>query len=113
VAPDQALIYSTLALLLSLVLPARRMAAMGSGLAMVASYLISFMTGSIEGLEASAQFLPYGYFQGGDALNGLKWTWFLGLPAVKTLLAWRRFRRRDIRVTGKGTWRRPSILAGA
>ena len=109
----QALIYSMLALLLSMVLPARRMAAMVSGLVMVASYLISSMTGLIEDLELIAQFLPYDYFQGSEALNGLNWTWFLGLLAVSALLvllAWWRFRRRDIRVAGEGSWRRPALL---
>ena len=112
----QALIYSMLALLLSMVLPARRMAAMVAGLVMVASYLISSMTGLIEDLELIAQFLPYDYFQGSEALNGLNWTWFLGLLAVSALLAllaWWRFQRRDIRVAGEGSWRRPALLTRA
>lgn len=112
----QALFYSTLALLLSLILPARRMAAMVTGLVMVASYLISSLTGLIEALEPIAKFLPYAYFQGSDALNGLNWTWFLGLLAVSALLvllAWWRFRRRDIRVAGEGSWRRPALLTRA
>lgn len=109
----QALIYSMLALLLSLILPARRLAAMVAGLVMVASYLVSSLTSLIEDLEVIAQFLPYAYFQGSEALNGFNWGWFLGLlaaSAVLTLLAWWRFQRRDIRVAGEGSWPKPGFL---
>ncbi|HNS51573.1 MAG TPA: ABC transporter permease subunit [Anaerolineae bacterium] len=108
----QTLIYGALALLLSMLLPARRLAAMGTGIVLVASYFLSSMAGMNESLSAVARFLPYDYFQGGDALNGLQWAPFLGLlgaSAVLALLAWRRFERRDIRVGGEGGWRLPSL----
>ncbi|MHB1317201.1 MAG: ABC transporter permease subunit [Anaerolineae bacterium] len=107
----QMLIYGALALLLSMLLPARRMAAAGAGLVLVASYLLSSMASMNEGLSAVARFLPYDYFQGGEALNGLEWTSFLGLlgaSAALALLAWWRFERRDIRVAGEGGWRLPA-----
>jgi len=108
----QVLIYGTLALLFSMLLPARRLAAMAAGLVMVASYFVSSMATLNESLAAVARFLPYDYFQGGDALSGLNLTWFLGLlaaSAVLALLAWWRFQRRDIRVGGEGGWRLPSL----
>ncbi len=108
----QALIYSALALLLSLLLPARRLAAMGAGLVLVVSYLLSSMSFLSEGLEMVAQFLPYAYFQGSDALNGLNIGWLAGLLAVTVVftgLSWWLFARRDIRVAGEGSWRLPRL----
>ncbi len=95
-----------------MLLPARRLAAMAAGLVMVVSYFASSMATLNESLAAVARFLPYDYFQGGDALSGLNLTWFLGLlaaSAVLALLAWWRFQRRDIRVGGEGGWRLPSL----
>jgi ABC-2 type transport system permease protein len=106
----QTLIYGVLALLLSLLLPARRLAAAGAGLVLVLSYLLSSMAGLNERLAAIARFLPYDYFQSSGALNGLDWASFLGLLAVSAALAavaWWRFERRDIRVAGEGGWRLP------
>ena len=108
----QVLVYGTLALLFSMLLPARRLAAMAAGLVMVVSYFSSSMATLNESLAAVARFLPYDYYQGGDALSGLNFTWFLGLLAVSAvlaLLAWWRFQRRDIRVGGEGGWRLPSL----
>jgi ABC-2 type transport system permease protein len=103
----QTLIYCTLALALSMLLPARRMAALGAGLVMVASYFLTSMSSLNAGLESIAAFLPYAYYQGSDALNGLNWGWLLGLVGASVLLslvAWWRFSRRDIRVAGEGRW---------
>lgn len=101
----QALIYSMLALLLSQMLPSRRTAAVGAGLVMVTSYLLSSVSSLNESLEGISKFLPYAYFQGSDALEGLNWGWLLGLLTASLLLAlaaWWRFSRRDIRVAGEG-----------
>lgn len=109
---DQALIFGTLALLLSLLLPSRRLAAAGAGIVLVMSYLLSSLATLNESLSAIAKLLPYEYFQGGEALSGLDITSFLGLLAASALLAlvaWWRFERRDIRVAGEGSWRLPSL----
>jgi ABC-2 type transport system permease protein len=106
----QALIYGSLALLLSMVLPARRLAAAAAGLMMVASYFLSSLGSLSEDLALVARLLPYHYFQGGDAMKGLNVAWFLGLVTASgllALLAWWRFERRDIRVGGEGGWRWP------
>jgi hypothetical protein len=99
----QVLIYGTLALLLSMVLPSRRLAAMAAGMVMVASYVLSSMAALNEDLALIAQLLPYEYFQGGgrserDLVHGLA-----DRECVVDLLAWWRFQRRDIRVGGEGS----------
>ena len=109
----QTLIYGALALLLSMLLPARRLAAAGAGVVLVASYFLSSMAGLNERLAAVSRFLPYDYYQSGEAINGLDWAPFLGLLAASAalvLLAWWRFQRRDIRVAGEGGWRVPWLL---
>jgi ABC-2 type transport system permease protein len=106
----QGLVYGMLAVLLSMLLPSRSMAAMGAGVVMVASYFLSSMASLNEKIGQVAQFLPYDYFQGGDALSGLKMDWLLGLlgvSAAMALLAWLLFLRRDIRLGGEGSWRLP------
>jgi len=106
----QGLLYGTLALLLSLVLPSRSLAATLSGLVTVASYFVSSLAGLDERLRTVARLLPYEYYQGAGALHGINWTWLLGLLAasvVMALLAWWRFQRRDIRLSGEGGWQLP------
>lgn len=106
----QALIYGAMAFMFSMLLPAGRVAAMAAGLIMVGSYILTSMSALNENLHTVADFLPYAYFQGGDAMNGLNLSWFLGLLAAAllfTVVAWWRFKRRDIRVGGEGGWTLP------
>jgi ABC-2 type transport system permease protein len=108
----QVLVYGLLALLLALLLPARRLAATAAGLVMAASYFISGMASLDEKLASVAKLLPYAYFQGGDAIHNFNPAWFAGVLAVSALLAllaWWRFERRDIRVSGEGSWRLPRL----
>jgi hypothetical protein len=77
---------------------------------LVASYFLTSITSLNESLGKLARFLPYEYFQGSDALQGLDWAAFLGLLGASGLLiglAWWRFEERDIRVAGEGGWRLP------
>lgn len=106
----QMLVYGALALLLSMLLPSRRLAASAAGLVMVASYFLSALSRINEDLHVVAQFLPHDYYQGGKAVAGLNLTWLFGLLAASAalaLLAWVLFLRRDIRVSGEGGWRLP------
>ena len=106
----QALIYGTLALLLSMVLPARNFASILSGLIMVVGYVLSSMASLNENLGTIAKLFPYTYFQGSDAFSPLNLTWLLalfGASAAMVLLAWWRFMRRDIRLSGEGSFRLP------
>jgi ABC-2 type transport system permease protein len=113
----QGLIYGSLALLLSMVLPARNYAAILSGLIMIVGYVISSMSSLNSSLEKVARLFPYSYFQGSEAFTELNLTWLftlLSASAVMILLAWWRFTRRDIRLSGEGTvhWQIPFRLSG-
>jgi ABC-2 type transport system permease protein len=108
----QTLIYGTLALLLSTLLPSRSLAATLSGLVMVVSYFLSSMAFLDSRLETIARILPYSYYQGSDAMQSFNLIWLLsllGASAVMALLAWWRFQRRDIRLSGEGTFGLPSF----
>ena len=111
----QILVYATLTLLLSMVLPARRMASMVGGLVLVTSYVTASMGRIHEGLASVARLLPHHYYQGGSAMDGLDVVPFaalLGAGLILALLAWWRFERRDVRVAGEGSWRLPLMRRG-
>ena len=104
----QALIYGTLALLLSQYLPARNLAAIVSGVLMVVGYMLSSLAALNESLETVARLFPYTYYQGSQAFNNFNLTWLLallGVSAGMALIAWWRFVRRDIRLSGEGSFR--------
>jgi ABC-2 type transport system permease protein len=106
------LLFGTLALLLSMALPSRRLAAMVSGLLLVASFFITSLARIDQDLETVARLSPLNYYQGTGAISGLNGEWFGGLmvaAVIFALLAWWRFERRDIRVGGEGGWRLPSL----
>jgi len=106
------LLFGTMSLLLSMVLPSRRLAATAAGLLLVASFFITGLAKINEDLESLARLSPLNYYQAQDAFQGLNVAWLAGLLAVAVLfaaLAWWRFQRRDIRVGGEGGWRLPSL----
>ena len=99
--------FGMLALLLSMLLPSQRLAAMTSGLLLVVSYFITSLGRLNEKLADTERLLPLHYYQGGYAVSGMNWNWFaglLGMALLFALLAWWRFERRDIRVAGEGNW---------
>ena len=101
------LFFAALGLLFSLLLPSRSAAAMASGLVLVVSFFMSLMSRLDENMEMINQFSPYGYYQGGEAINGLDWVGFAGLIGASLLfciLSWWLFQRRDIRITGERSW---------
>jgi ABC-2 type transport system permease protein len=107
------MLFGCLALVLSMLLPSRRMAAMTSGILMVASFFITALAQLDSRLESLARLSPLNYYQGGLAIDGLNWGWMGGLLGVSllfVLVAWWRFERRDIRVVGEGSWRLPGFL---
>ncbi len=108
----QVLLFGTLALLLSMVLPSRRMAAMGGAILLIASFFLTSLARLNEALEGLARLSPLNYYQSGDAIAGLNGEWLAGLLAASAIfaaLAWWRFERRDIRVGGEGGWRLPLL----
>ncbi len=109
----QVLFYASLALLLSMLLPSRNMAATLSGAVMVISYVVSSMAFMSEGLAAVAKAMPYHYFQTVMSFQELNLAWLftlLAISLVMALLAWLRFGRRDIRLSGEGSWRLPFLI---
>lgn len=106
------LLFGSLALFLSMVLPSRRMAASVAGLLLVAAFFINGMAALNSDVAKIAKWLPMNYYQGGLAISGMNWEWFAGLmiaAAVFALLAWWQFLRRDIRVGGEGGWKLPAL----
>jgi ABC-2 type transport system permease protein len=106
------LFFGALALLLSLLLPARRTAAMTAGIVLLVSYFLTTLARLDQGLEPAARYSPISYYQSGDAIDGLNGRWLLGLLAAAglfTAMAWWLFQRRDIRVVGEGGWRWPIL----
>jgi ABC-2 type transport system permease protein len=106
-------LFGSLALLLSMLLPSRRMAAMTSGIGLVACYFINALAQIDDSLEPIAKVLPFRYYQGGLAIENMNWEeWavMLAVSALFTAVAWWRFLRRDIRVGGEGGWGLPVFL---
>lgn len=108
----QTLVYVALGLLLSMLLPSRGLSAMLTGLLLVASYFVSSLAFMDERLAALAKLMPYHYFQTTLSFAELKLGWLFALLSASllmTLLAWLRFLRRDIRLSGEGSWRLPLL----
>ncbi|GAB4409737.1 MAG: hypothetical protein Kow00123_23170 [Anaerolineales bacterium] len=100
-------LFWAIGLLLSMVLPSRRMAASGVALLAVASFFVKGMAELAPDLKGIAKLSPFTYYQGGEAAFGLNVGWIVGLlvpAAAFALLAWWRFEKRDIRVAGEGGW---------
>lgn len=101
--------FMTLALLFSMLLPARSMASMIAGMLVAASFFITLLSGVVEELERAADFSPLTYLETATAIeDGLNLTWFGVFIAISlglALLSWLLFQRRDVRVGGEGSWR--------
>ena len=99
--------FSGLALLLSQVLPTRSAATgLASGL-LLASYVLKVLLELDDSLVDIEKFSPLHYIKGGYAIEGLNASWMLGLLGAGLLFivlaAWR-FDRRDLRLSGEGSW---------
>ena len=108
--------FMTLALLFSMLLPARSMASMLTAMLVVASFFITFLSGAVDQLERAADFSPLTYLETATAIeDGLNLTWigvFLAIDMVLALISWQLFQRRDVRVGGEGTMRLMDLLTG-
>jgi len=104
----QILLYATLGLLLSMLLPSRSLAAMVTGVVLVISYFVSSLSFMDQRLEMLAKALPYHYYQTVLTIQELNGTWLLVLLVISLVmagLAYLRFSKRDIRLSGEGSWR--------
>jgi ABC-2 type transport system permease protein len=108
------LLFGTLALLFSMLVPAGRIAAMLSGALLVGNYLVRGLSGMNDALKPVVDYTPLHYYQGGNAVAGVEWAWLGALLAVSVLFsagAWALFQRRDIRVGGERSWKLPRLAA--
>jgi len=100
--------FGGLALMLSMIVPSRRMAASLSGLVLVASYFITTLARVSTDLAALAKWSPITYYQGGSAMDSFNAGDFIGLFLISIVFVaiglWL-FQRRDIRIAGEGGWR--------
>ncbi|NMD43777.1 MAG: ABC transporter permease subunit [Firmicutes bacterium] len=106
------LLFATVALLLSMVMPAARLAGMFTGALLVGNYLLLGLSNISDRLEPVVRYTPLYYYQGGLAVEGLNGRWLAGLLAVSLLAAaaaWLLFLRRDIRVGGERSWALPGL----
>lgn len=105
-------VFATLSLVLSMLLPTRNLAGTVSGAVMVSSYFLSSLAFMSDGIEKIAKVFPYTYYQVVFDFQELNLVWLislLGASLVMVLLTWLRFVRRDIRLSGEGSWRLPLI----
>jgi ABC-2 type transport system permease protein len=108
------LLFGTLTLMFSMLLPSGRLAGALSGAVLVANFLLIGLSGLNPDLEPIYQLTPLYFHQGGAAIEGINWGWLAGLFVVAilfALVAWIRFQRRDIRVGGEGGWGLPDFKA--
>ncbi len=104
----QTLVYATLGLLLSMLLPSRSLAAMVTGVVLVFSYFASSLSFMDQRLEMLTKVLPYHYYQTVLSFQQLNLAWLFALLAISLImagLAYERFFHRDIRLSGEGNWR--------
>jgi ABC-2 type transport system permease protein len=102
--------FGGLALVLSLILPSRRLAASLTGLILAASYFTTSFARISPSLKALARWSPLTYYQGGAALDGFNTGDFAGLllmAIIFVMLGVWLFQRRDIRIAGEGGWQLP------
>jgi len=99
------LLFLSLALMLSMVLPTSGAASMVANLVLIASFFITSLAHIEDRLEGVNRFSPLNYYQGGQALNGLNIEHvliLLGASVVFIGVAWLLFELRDMRFSGTG-----------
>jgi len=101
--------------LLSLLMPSRGAGVTVSNLFLILSFFINGFSGVNENLEFFAKFSPFHYYQMAyNLVDGFNYEWFFGLVGVGLvciLITMVLFERRDIRVSGEGSWQFLSFLS--
>jgi len=104
------ILFESFALLLSFVLPSRILAAGAAGIVLVANFFIHALAPITPVLKPIARWLPYHFYQGGEAADGFQFVPFITLLTVAAFFVGAsclRFQFRDIRVMGERTMRWP------
>jgi ABC-2 type transport system permease protein len=99
------LLFLSLSLFLSMILPNSGGAGLASAFLLIVSYFITSLARIEEDLEAVNRFSPLKYYQGGDAIGGLDYKSLLillGVAILFTCAAWFFFVKRDLRFGGSG-----------
>jgi ABC-2 type transport system permease protein len=99
------LVFLSLALMLSMILPTSGSANLVTNFLLIASFFITSLAQIEDRLEGLNRFSPLRYYQGGKALSGLNtdYLWLLfGMSLVFLLAAWLLFEKRDLRFSGTG-----------
>jgi ABC-type transport system involved in multi-copper enzyme maturation permease subunit len=99
------LVFLSLALMLSMILPTSTSANLVTNFLLIASFFITSLAQIEDRLEALNRFSPLRYYQGGRALSGLNIDHLLillGVSLVFLLAAWLLFEKRDLRFSGTG-----------
>ncbi len=110
----QLLLFGSFAFLLSMLLPAARIASMIAGGLLVGNYLLIGLANINQDLKNIVRFTPLHFYQGGYAILGIDWDNLLivfGGALLFFLLAWWRFLLRDLRVAGEGGWKLMEIFS--
>jgi len=110
----QLLLFGSFAFLLSMLLPAARIASMIAGGLLVGNYLLIGLANINQDLKNIVGFTPLHFYQGGYAILGIDWDNLLivfGGALLFFLLAWWRFLLRDLRVAGEGGWKLKEIFS--
>lgn len=97
------------------VLPARRLAGMATGLLVLGGYLLTSLSRLDDRLSGVAQLSPYTHFQGAITWDTFSWSSFGGLLGVAVLffvLAFLALEKKEVRVGGEGTVKLRSLLPG-
>jgi ABC-2 type transport system permease protein len=99
------LVFLSLALMLSMILPTSGSANLLANFLLIASFFITSLAQIEDRLEALNRFSPLRYYQGGRALSELNVDHLLillGVSLVFILTAWLLFEKRDLRFSGTG-----------
>jgi ABC-2 type transport system permease protein len=107
------LVFGTFGLTLGMLLPSGKSAASAAGLALFANFILNALADLDDRLNPVVEKLPFHFYQSGAAIDGLEASSLLALlafSAVFTLISWLLFLRRDLRVSGEGTWRLPGLV---
>ena len=99
------LVFMSLALFFSMILPNSGSAGLVAGFLLIASYFITSLTRLDEDLAPINRFSPLKYYQGGDAITALDVEYLLillGITVGFLVLGWLFFVKRDFRFGGSG-----------